>query len=152
MEAMLFHRDRVGVFISDSLVTQCKTDDELAAVLAIELGKMAAEGRNLTRMGYVDSFAQVPTANGMDATNLSADAVRMTELAKMEERMPRKAIDESKKDFADPAKIAADLLRTAGYDEKHLRAVEPLVKNANKDRTILQHLGAASGREPDWSR
>jgi hypothetical protein len=150
-DALIFHRDRVGVFISDALVDQCKTDAELAAVLASELGKMVAEQRNLSRMGYVDQFSQVPTANPMDSTNLAADPVRMTELAKFDQRQPRKTQDDAKKELTDPKKIAAEMLRTAGLDEKALAAVDPILKNANKNRDVLKQLGAG-GSEPVWSR
>ena len=39
----IFHQDEKVVFITESLVRECKTDGQLAAVLCHELGKMAAE-------------------------------------------------------------------------------------------------------------
>ncbi|HZT79646.1 MAG TPA: M48 family metalloprotease, partial [Gemmataceae bacterium] len=39
----VFHKGTGQVVISEGLVKQCRTDGELAAVLALELGKMVAE-------------------------------------------------------------------------------------------------------------
>ena len=150
-DALIFHRDRGGIFISDTLVDQCKTDVELAAVLCTELGKMVAEQRNLIRMGYVDQFAQVPTANPMNASDLSADPVRVNELALRDKQTPRKSVNDEKKVLTDPKKIAAELMHTAGLDEKALAAVEPILKNANKNPELLKQLGG-SGSDPVWTR
>lgn len=150
-EPILFHRDRGSLIISDSLAQQCGTDEELAALIALELGAIAAEKRNLTRMGYVESFSQVPTANAMEASNLAADPVRMTELAKQEERNPRTPPEAEPKEGSDPAKLAAEFLRAAGYNPEMIERVMPLAKQANRDRSLVRQLGGA-GREPIWSR
>src|SRR5205814_300839 len=44
-DPMLFHRGTEELFISDGLVQKCKTDDDLAALLCSELGRMMAEKR-----------------------------------------------------------------------------------------------------------
>ena len=41
-ESVLFHRGTGELYISEGLVDQCRTDDELAAVLCAELGRMMA--------------------------------------------------------------------------------------------------------------
>ncbi len=150
-DSILFHRDRAGVFISDTLVEQCKTDAELAAVLCTELGKMVAEERNLARMGYSEPFAQVPTENTRDGSNLAADPVRLTEAAIHERGGDRKLFQDVKKELNDPEKIAGELMTGVGYDAAALATVEPILKGANRNRSLLQQLGSG-GSAPTWSR
>lgn len=149
-EPSIFHRDRVGVFISDALVEQCRSDGELAAVLASELGKMIAEERNLRRMGYGDTALHVPAANPMQSADLSADPARLSEVALRDVAKNDRAVNEARVELTDPKKIAAELLRTAGHDEKLLASVEPMLKNASRHRDLLRQLGG--GGDPVWSR
>lgn len=135
-DALIFHRDHYSVFISDALVEQCATDAELAAVLCSELGRMVAERRNLSRMGYLESFSQVPSEAG--------DAMRTAELA-----LQAKA--ENTKELTDPKKIALEMLQTAGHDPALLAKVEPILRGANRNRDVLRQLGGV-GAEPAWSR
>jgi hypothetical protein len=137
-DPLLFHRDHHGVFVSDSLVDQCKSEAELAALLCSELGKMVAEKRNLARMGYVESFPQVPLANSLDA---GLEPARLAELAARKE----------KAEPTDPKAIALDLLKSAGHDANAMKSVEPIIKNANQNREVLRQLGGV-GAEPTWSR
>jgi hypothetical protein len=148
-EPVLLHRDRHGVFISDGLVDQCRTDAELAAVLCTELGKMVAEERSLARMGY-DTRAEVPVPNSMGANDIAGDPTRMAEAAMREAKAP-KLTHERVKEPADPKAIAADLLKTAGYDAKTLEKVEPLLKGMNSDRDLVKQLSGSTFL-PSWSR
>ncbi|CAN5386496.1 hypothetical protein BH11PLA2_BH11PLA2_08240 [soil metagenome] len=149
-EPLLLHRDRFGVFISDSLVDQCKTDAELAAVLCTELAKLVAEQRSLTRMGY-DTRSDVPMANSMGTNDLAGDPVRMAEGAIREQQSPRVNHEKVTKELTDPKAIAAELLKTSGHDVKNLETIEPLLKNLNKDRDLVKQLSGGSIL-PSWSR
>lgn len=58
-EAELYHRDSKMLYISEGLVHRCKTDDELAAVLAVEMGRMTAEFRRGVRKQLRDPMPAV---------------------------------------------------------------------------------------------
>lgn len=49
-EPLLTHPDLHGALISDGLAQRCRSDAELAALLAWELGRMAAEKRTAERL------------------------------------------------------------------------------------------------------
>ncbi len=49
------HPDFGGVVVTEGLVNRCKTDAELAAVLATELGQMSAEKRLVDRVRSADA-------------------------------------------------------------------------------------------------
>jgi len=49
----IFHKKNEGLFITEALVKQCKTDGELAAVLCHELGKMVSD-REVRKCGIRD--------------------------------------------------------------------------------------------------
>jgi hypothetical protein len=56
------HPDFGGVVVTEGLVNRCKTDAELMAVLATELGQMSAEKRLVDRVRSADaSSAPAPT-------------------------------------------------------------------------------------------
>lgn len=149
-EPMIFHRDLYGVFITDSLADRCKTDTELAAVLCSELGKMVAERRNAARMGFSEPLPNIDVANSGEAGGIPADQVRLAELGMLEKKSPKAEADRLRNQMTDPQRIAAELMKTAGFDAKELDAVAPLLRSANKDRQLLKQLGGPAAA-PKWS-
>lgn len=148
----VFHRDAYSIFITDALVNRCRTDGELAAVLCSELGKLVAERRNAARMGVPEPLPDVPTgATGSEAGGIPADQVRLAELGMMEKKYPRKTAERAKADFTDPRKLAAELLKTAGYDERELDRAEPILKSVAADSPVVRQL-AGPGAAPQWSK
>ena len=149
-ESLLFHLDQHGMIISDSLVSSCKTDAQLAAVLCSELGKMVSEHRNAIRMGYPDPLPNISVPNSSEMNGIPADQFRLAELAMLEKRFPKKEADRMRSLTIDPQKIATDLLKTTGFEESAMSSVEPLLKSANKDSAISRQLGG-KGTKPTWS-
>ncbi len=149
-EPLLFHRGQQSVFISDSLVDRCKTDEELAAVLCHELGRMIAEKRNAARMGYAEPLMDVTHSNNGETGGITGDQFRLAELAAIEKRTPKKTVDRVLAETTDPRKIAIELLKTTGFDESHYTRAEPLFRGLNKNRDVVQQLDGGA-QKPEWS-
>jgi hypothetical protein len=149
-EPILFHRGQQSVFISDSLVNQCATDEELAAVLCSELGKMVAEKRNAARMGYADPLMNLNFAGSGEAGGITADQFRLAELAEHEKRTPKKAVDKVLAESTDPRKIAVEMMKTTGFDEAQYPKAEKLLKGLNKNREMVKQLDGGAAK-PEWS-
>lgn len=149
-ELLLFHRGQESLFISDALVDRCRTDEELAAVLCHELGRMVAEKRTAARMGYADPLMDVTHSNNGEIGGITGDQFRLAELAAIEKRTPKKVVDRVVSETTDPRKIALEMLRTTGFAESHYSVVEPMLKGLNKNRGIVNQLDGAAAK-PEWS-
>jgi hypothetical protein len=147
-EMAIFHRDRHAVIITDSLVEKCRTDGELAAVLCTELAVVVAEQRNSARMGVADPIPDMlPVPSAMEAGGITADQVRLAELAIHEQRRG-KAVKEKP---TDPKALAAEYLKSAGYEAVELKNVEPILAKAETDSPLIRQVSGA-GILPNWSR
>jgi hypothetical protein len=146
----VFHMGTNVVYVTDGLVRRCPTDAELAAVLALELGKMVArreagarpETRNPERLPPI----QVPIGNAAHAT--SPDLVPQVELAKYEKAHPRVRKDLPR---PHPDALARVCLENAGFLAADLEAVQPLLQEAQNHATLEQRfkgLAPPSG----WTR
>jgi hypothetical protein len=149
-DSLLFHRGQESLFISDSLVDRCKTDEELAAVLCHELGRMIAEKRTAARMGYAEPLMDVTHSNNGEIGGITGDQFRLAELAAIERRTPKKVVDRVRSETTDPRKIARELLQTTGFDVSHSDRVEPMLQGLNKNRGIVNQLDGAAAK-PEWS-
>ena len=147
-EPELFHREASAVFVSEGLADRCRTDDELAAVLAHEVGRLTAEFRRAARKQVQDPIPAVASAPKLDGST-DYDPSRDIYLAQFERSRQAPA---DKKDWptVDPREIAAELLRNAGRDPKLLAEVAPLVKVADGNSAAGRHLGGGSAA-PKWT-
>jgi hypothetical protein len=144
-EPMLFHEGPERLMISEGLVKQCRTDSELAAVLCSELASMVADRKSARRVGQDrDSFPEigVPTGSGL-AGGTPDDPARAAERAYLERQRKRE------QDAVDPLRIAADLMRGAGFDPADLDRVAPLLKQSERGRAIKKQL-SGSAPAPRW--
>ena len=148
-ESFLFHRGTEELMISEGLVAQCKTDEQLAAVLSAELGQMIAEKRGARSVGRnVDPIPAVgdggnPVAGG----GTRYDSNREAELALHEKKFPRGA----RVDSGEATKVARELLESAGYDPGAMEKVQPLLKNSRRGDELRKQMGA-SAPAPKWER
>jgi hypothetical protein len=146
-EPELHHPDLSGVFITEGLAGRCQTDAELAAVLATELAKMAAEKRTADRMRLPDPLQTLPdaggTAPGSDPTQLAVQAV-------FDQKLTRGDKKEKKPTTDDPRALAEEILRSAGYEAKSLDTVAPLLEEARRHSAVAEHLGGRRSK-PRWS-
>ena len=145
-EPEIYHPDSNGIFITEGLVAKCKTDDELAAVLATELGKMSVEKRisermNLTRPATLgDAGARAP---GEDPTQLAVQAV-------FDKQLPRSEKDKAHAANEDPKSLAGEILQAAGYKAKSLEDVAPWIDGATRSNGLAEQFRGRNGK-PKWS-
>lgn len=149
-EAAVFHRDAFSLFITDTLVAKCQTDGELAAVLCTELGTMAAERRNATRMtgGELNPYVPGGSSSG-EAGGIPADQVRLAELGMWEQKRSRIAASVEKP--SDPQKLASEFLTSAGYKSADMDRATEILKDAVKDGPTVRQIAGPSSA-PQWSR
>ncbi len=141
----IFHTGPHMVYVTDGLVRRCTSDAELAAVLAVELGKIVAQReaaaspdmRNPERLPPI----QVTVGNAGHFTN--PDLVHEVELAKFEKERPKTRRPLPR---PDPNQLARGYLEKAGYQPSDLDAVGPLLRAAQNNITMeRQFKGTVSG-------
>jgi hypothetical protein len=145
----IFHRGTGELYITESLVKQCVTDAQLAAVLCNELGKMVAERelKSGARNGPTDTGPppQVPFRD-VQGTGVSPDQTHQAELARYEqERKGRRPTAPA----PDPRLLSQIYLTNAGYPAPELSAVAPLLQAADANCTLQKQL-AAPPANPIW--
>jgi hypothetical protein len=143
-EPEITHPDLNGVLVTEGLVKQCRSDDELAAVLALELAKMAAERRAADRL-KAERLPHLPDAG---ATGLGADPTQTGTQAMIDKTAAPRPRSKPLNDGAHTR--AEDILKGAGFDPKALDTVAPLVAEAQRNHAFDAHLGPR-GRTPRWS-
>jgi hypothetical protein len=146
-ESVLFHRGAEELVVSEGLVKQCKTEGELAAVLCSELGRMVSEKKSARLVGSDrDSFPEVgvPTGSGL-AGGTPDDPARAAERAYLEKQRKR----ETARETPDPAQLARDLMRGAGFDPAELDRVAPLLKQSDRGAVLKKQLGGPAPA-PRW--
>jgi len=134
----LFHRDATGLFITEGMVRSCKSDDELAAVMASEIGHMVGERRRTERMNLPEPTPSAATLGSLDGMG-TMDPARAIELAELDKNF-RGPAEKRLIATSDPQRIAADCLRDSGYDPKLLRTVEPILCKARKNHKLASQL------------
>jgi hypothetical protein len=127
----IFHQGTGAVYITESLVRQCKTEGQLAAVLSMELGKMISEREALVNPEDRDPPKRLPIVVpiGNAAQFTGTEQLYLAEVAQLDadkHRPARKIVP------PDPAVLARKYLETAGFDSKDLVAVAPLLQAADK--------------------
>ncbi len=143
-EPEITHPTLDGVMVTEGLVLRCETDDELAAVLAIELSKMAAERRAADRL-KVERLPHLPDAG---ATSLGPDPTQTGTQAMIDKASA--ARNRTKPLHDGTHTRPEEILEGAGFDPKALDAVVGLVREAEGNHALGEHLGSR-GRSPRWS-
>jgi hypothetical protein len=133
----VFHVGDNAVFITEGLVRQCRTDEQLAAVLCHELAKMAAE-RDALAGPAADRGPPIDVPVGRDAGGAfgASDGVRAAELARYESRK-RGGVAAPDADAR-----ARALLEKAGGSAADLEAVAPLLRAADEHMTFEKQFSA----------
>jgi hypothetical protein len=147
----IFHIGTSELDITEGLVNQCRTEGELAALVASELGKMVSEREALAgpraRTPEREPPAEVRIGNDFAGALGSADQTRLAELGKFEKerRRPEAA---SPPPPPDPQALARGYLVKAGYAEKDLEAVKPLLQAAAANSTFEKQMVSGSPAHP----
>jgi predicted Zn-dependent protease len=144
----IFHVGHHHIYITEGLVRQCSTDGVLAAVLALELGRIVSE-----REAAVSDHVRQPERPlpihlpiGSTGNARDADPTYHVELAQHEKKYPRQT---QKLSRPNPHVVARDMLERAGYSSTDLDAAMPLLQNAERFRALeTQFKGPL--KQADW--
>src|SRR5262245_1437369 len=132
-DAMIFHERAGRLVLSDGAVERGRTDDELAAELCHERGKMAVEQ---AEKGAVRGDSDAPPAPRLAADvvggGYSPDMTRLAEEAKFSRRAPRSP----REPRPDPRTLALNFYSRSGHNTDDFARVESLLREAedNADR------------------
>ena len=142
-EPEIFHPDSVGVYVTDGMAGLCRKDEELAAVLAKEMGQMAAESRRAERLLVRDPIPAVAMGGPGD------DPAREAYLVEFEKEVGKPG---ERKAFpvTDATVIARQILSDAGFDPKCLDDAQPILRKANRTQVLATQLGGRSAA-PKWN-
>jgi hypothetical protein len=125
------------MFISQGMIDACKDDGQLAAVLATELGKIAAERAAQEAMLGVDRNPIEERIGDDHGAFGNGDGTRLMEAARREA-----LLKQQKPVKPDPAALAKTYLTKAGYEADALKQVAGLLVDASKDDSLAEHFTA----------
>lgn len=131
-EPMLFSKKDGQVVISEGLVNRCTTDEELAAVLAIELGRITAKEQQESNNRNDNDIPPAPRlTSDIVGSGMAPDMTRMAEEGYMNRQSNARRRREPIK--VDPSVHARSIMKKAGYDPAVLETVEPWIKEAEEN-------------------
>jgi predicted Zn-dependent protease len=138
----IFHRgggvEGHQIYVSDGMVDRCKDDAELAAVLAVELGKIVHEREALAAVQPPP--ISEPIGNDVAGTFGSPDGTHAMEMARYEQQRKKAGPP------APPDKLARQYLELAGYQPGVVDDVAPILRQAEDNFVIEKHLDSAPPR------
>jgi hypothetical protein len=138
----IFHRGTTEIDITEGLVNQCSTDGQLAAVLAVELGKMIAEREALagrhTRAPEHEPPMEVRVGSDNGGLFGPADQLHQAELAKYDQERRQRAAQADTP--LDPQVLARGYLTKAGYPAADLDAAAPMLRAAADNCTFAKQI------------
>jgi hypothetical protein len=142
----VFHRGAAELYVTEGLAKQCN-DEQLAAVLATELGKMVSE-REQARAADLRAAEHEPPPPmfvGADAASSRgpADLTHMAEMAKFEKQRQWAS---NPPPPPDPKVVARGLLTQAGYAPTALTAAETVLKAAAENMSLERQLAGGAAR------
>jgi len=139
----VFHQGLEQIMVTDSLVKECD-DDQLAAVLAVELAKMVGERENSAPPGKIIDRTPGMDFNIGNDRSLGfgpADGTRLAE---------RYALDRQRNSNSAPSsdpKITARLyLSKAGYPSKSVESISNLLKKADENFKLEKQMTHSSSQ------
>ncbi|MGL6076904.1 MAG: hypothetical protein ACRC8S_22340 [Fimbriiglobus sp.] len=145
-DVAIYHPSSDGLMISQGLVESCKTDDELSAVLALELGKMSSEARAARRMRLTEPMKPLPGASSSLGSQPDENQLRAEMIFREQAKPNQKASGPSE----DPNEIAEEILQNAGLPKELL--TEARVKLAKASRNQKTQPTMTPSTPPQWTR
>ncbi len=145
----IFHVENRVIYVTKGVVDKCKTEPELAAVLANELGKMVSEREARTsaeiRNPEKRPPIQVPMGNGVQGSG--ADFTMVAELGKFEMNNPKSTRIPVR---LDSTKLAGGYLEKAGFQVADLEAVRLVLQEADKNIALERGMKGMMPQSP-WT-
>jgi len=138
--AELFHQGASSIVITQKLIERCADDNQLAAVLCTELGKMMAERSALAPLqpDPPQPPLEGPTFNST-VGSANEDPMRLNELAQRE-ALQRKTAGPPR--LLDPQDLARKYLMRASYPAEELERVKPILRTAADHADLEMQLHA----------
>jgi hypothetical protein len=141
----VFHQGSSKLIVTEGLVKQCKTEQELAAVICRELGKMVSEREALASPAMKTPPRrppiQVEVGPGIGGNMRTDDGTELYELAKFEQAGGRPTPLPP-----DPNHLAKVYLKKAGYAEAALDEAAPVFKAADKNSAWEKQMNTTPAR------
>jgi hypothetical protein len=138
----IFHqsqRDSSAIYITEGLANECKTDGELAALLAQELAKMTVEQMAKARpaRALADRAPLMSPRVGNDIGGNFGDAggTEQMILARYE-----KDRQQARQPPPSPDLLAGGYLQSAGFNPGDLATVRPLLRKAEQNNSLEQQM------------
>jgi hypothetical protein len=149
-EVEIFHRGTAELVVTEGLVDKCATEGQLAAVLAMELGRMVSE-REALAGAHVRRIERDPPMDlrvGSDIAGASgpADRTRLAELAPYER--DRKRRDDPPPPPPDPRALARLYLLKANVPASELDAADPILRAAGQNGALEKQLTIPPAGQP----
>jgi hypothetical protein len=137
----IFHTALVMVWVTEGLVRRCQTESELAAALAMELGRMVSEREAVVARDarIVDPPLPIALPVGSPGNALAADPTFFLEMAKYDREHPRSARNKPVP-LPDPNLVARTLLENAGFHKSDLDAAMPVIRAAEQNGAMERQL------------
>jgi predicted Zn-dependent protease len=126
-DAEIFHQGTSSIVITQKVIDMCANDNQLAAVLCMELGKMMAEHEAMAPLQTNPPPPLEGPAFNSTVGSANEDPMRLNELAQYEAHQ-RKL--NSPPRLLDPRDLARKYLARAGYSPDELDRVKPILRAA----------------------
>ncbi len=135
----IFHLDQQMIIVSEGLVRKCRSDADLAALIALELGRMVAqrEGRLPDDVRRAELRKPIAVEIGPGGNALGSDVVGKLELSNYEK--DRAKIRQAS-GRPDSAHLARMYLEKAGWEKSDFEAAAPILQIAENHVALERQL------------
>lgn len=132
----IFHLEQKAVYVTEGLVKKCKTEEELAAVLAHELGRIVAEREILASSDPRSTEQPLSDTIAAEAKQPKSE-LKFFELVKQELTMSPRPQNLPR---PNPRVLAGGYLEKAGYPRTILAEVQPVLDEADNNCALERQL------------
>ncbi|MBX9678337.1 MAG: hypothetical protein K2X38_06205 [Gemmataceae bacterium] len=123
------------VFVTEGLANLCKTDNELAAVLAFELGRMVA--KQTPTMEKQIAMPLRAEIGGSATSRVTDDPLYASQLARVDAMRKQAAAAPQR---PDPQALARVYLENAGFGKNDIDTVQPYLQMADRNCAMEKQL------------
>ena len=139
--AEIFHQGSEQIMVTEALVKEC-SEEQLAAVLGLELAKMLQESETTQPVGRIlDRTPSLSVPIGSDRYSAfgPADMTILAERAEIDRNRYKNPFQ-----GADPKLVARSFLSKAGYPSKSVESVASILKKADENYSLEKQMKGAS--------